>query len=649
MDNEQIEAAFSVRGTNYKVRITVRQADVFNVLLLDEDIPDRWSGDFTGSFIEEMTRATGSFKRVSVFWKMLQVAISGTSEEVSLNILSQQDILALQKKSQLSSSSLKPTDDKKYLVITQSTQFDSVKYPLMLVRKPYTNDELCAIIRGLKSENRRLLTRITQPPKQKDEIHSLEMQIYEINNTLKKVTEEKDAIINSLRRKISILEKNIINPQPKNQHLQSGKYDIDVSHVSRVPIVFGLVNQSRYSQILSLPGLDADDFCYRNYTFSKIQARVDGNGSYCLNGTIESEGVYAIFYYICPKQGDNRKVSLYLNLDFSNPGSTLDYRKKPLLYILPIFLVLFVAVLVVWLVNWFMNFGSKIYIHYFFTGCFALCVVSKLINTIGIYHEKSHHNSTGMTTASIIFQLFFQIALFLDIILAAKGWCIIRSSIKFSSLALSLLYTALMLVFYTFLSYTSFGNWDILIVLGLVVFLALYFRDLAKSISNSSLRILAHLLSITNRGINPKTTPVWQKHKMYHQLQITFVVYSILIVVKIFTLFFADYYLWVDQTMSNLSDLVIVAMICYIFLLRKENANGYTMIFDDENAADNGNEYALQDLEGVNFNSEQFSKGGITWTPGMELPSQPRVVETPSVITLESPDGTAEVEVQPGN
>ena len=44
--------------------------------------------------------------------------------------------------------------------------------------------------------------------------------------------------------------------------------------------------------------------------------------------------------------------------------------------------VLSIIVLGMWLVNWFMNFGTKIYIHYFFTVCFVHCSISKVVDTI---------------------------------------------------------------------------------------------------------------------------------------------------------------------------------------------------------------------------------------------------------------------------
>ena len=56
----------------------------------------------------------------------------------------------------------------------------------------------------------------------------------------------------------------------------------------------------------------------------------------------------------------------------------------------------------------------------------------------------------------------------------------------------------------------------------------------------------------------------------------------------------------------------------------------------------------MQDLEGVDFNSDRI-QGGVTWTPDMKLPTQPIVIDTPTTVTIESPDGTTEVNVQPAS
>lgn len=202
---DKAEANLNINGTNYRLQVSIRQACSFNVSLFDDDKPDRWTGDFAAEFIERMTRQAGSYKPVQTFWKMLQYAISEASDEVVLSILTEGDVGRLRPGSQ-SSSTMFTSVENMYLIIEHRTTFGQAKYPLKLKRQPYSNEELCAMIRALKSENRKLLNNQSQAS-QTELVHSLEAQICDLNKIMKRLASEKDETIHELKQKIAELEK----------------------------------------------------------------------------------------------------------------------------------------------------------------------------------------------------------------------------------------------------------------------------------------------------------------------------------------------------------------------------------------------------------------------------------------------------------
>ena len=60
--------------TNYVVNLVVKEALV-SLEIEDSMSNERWSGDFTSQYVEEITLKAGNFKMFSVFVKMLISAL----------------------------------------------------------------------------------------------------------------------------------------------------------------------------------------------------------------------------------------------------------------------------------------------------------------------------------------------------------------------------------------------------------------------------------------------------------------------------------------------------------------------------------------------------------------------------------------------
>lgn len=197
--------SFITRSGKYKMTVSVNPPDAFSVNLIDEEKYDRWMADFNVLFIENMTRKVGSNKKFSTFWKMLQVAISGTSEEVTFDILQAEDIITMRSKDRtLKTTDIK--DNRRYLIITQTTQFDRVHYPLPLSLEPFSNEELKKIILKLSKENQKLAKQVTTSSQQ-DIIHSLETQLFQINQTMANMQRKNDLEVSELRKQLDAAKK----------------------------------------------------------------------------------------------------------------------------------------------------------------------------------------------------------------------------------------------------------------------------------------------------------------------------------------------------------------------------------------------------------------------------------------------------------
>lgn len=195
--DEILSAEFSTRNRNYSVDIAIKGSDSFGIDLIDLDTSERWSSEFAASYIEELTRKSGMAKRISVFWRMLQTALDGSSNEVSFDVLTTEDVAALQKQSRSKRTPKRMNDDKRYFIVTQVTEFDKVHFPLALVKNPFTSEEYGEIIRNLRMENRQL-----KESDGSEKIAELEAKIYDLNATYTAMLEERDQIIQELEMQL---------------------------------------------------------------------------------------------------------------------------------------------------------------------------------------------------------------------------------------------------------------------------------------------------------------------------------------------------------------------------------------------------------------------------------------------------------------
>jgi coiled-coil domain-containing protein 61 len=203
--DDQMETAFSLRGTNYRLQISICQVTTFSISLYDDDQLERWVGDFTAPFIEDLTRKAGSARSANLFWKMLQFAIAGTSSDITFDILSGQDV-ARMKSDSGGPSRINANTENMYLIICYVTSFDQVRYPLLLHKKPYAPEEWRAIVRSLKSDNRKLQSQVAAS-NQSEVVHSLEAQLRDISAKMRDMLGEKDRTITDLKQKIASLER----------------------------------------------------------------------------------------------------------------------------------------------------------------------------------------------------------------------------------------------------------------------------------------------------------------------------------------------------------------------------------------------------------------------------------------------------------
>jgi hypothetical protein len=176
----------------------------------------------------------------------------------------------------------------------------------------------------------------------------------------------------------------------------------------------------------------------------------------------------------------------------------------------------------------------------------------------------------------------------------------------------------------------------------------LFMRELLKSTNDAFLYIMAHLLAIANEGINARSTPIFQKYRMYRRFQIILLIGSIELILYLVLSILAKLAFVADEAATDVLILTVFIMLAFVFRLRGESQGSYLRIADDEHDGE-AQEIQLADLEAVDLNSSRLN-GGRDWESGMRLPGQPEIARPqPTSVVIASPDGTATVEAGVAN
>jgi len=136
----------------------------------------RWRGDFSKTYVEEVSAKTGSFKKFATFAKMLVAAVvNESSESVSVDLLTYADLERLKRERTTRPGSARdttgvragnagnardvsPASQKRYLIMTHADEFDRTHYPLpLLFEDDPSPQSLQATVQRLRRENQRLM------------------------------------------------------------------------------------------------------------------------------------------------------------------------------------------------------------------------------------------------------------------------------------------------------------------------------------------------------------------------------------------------------------------------------------------------------------------------------------------------------------
>mmetsp|Transcript_9418 Transcript_9418/g.10319 ORF Transcript_9418/g.10319 Transcript_9418/m.10319 type:complete len:644 (-) Transcript_9418:265-2196(-) len=124
------------RDREYFVEIEVKENELLNIDIEDQETGQRWAGAFKAEYLEEITKKTGNFKKFDLFVKMVKMAFKKSSETVMIDLLTYEDLEQMRRRNTSTDNPAKVTNPqlltKRYLILSYVVEFDKVHYPLPL-------------------------------------------------------------------------------------------------------------------------------------------------------------------------------------------------------------------------------------------------------------------------------------------------------------------------------------------------------------------------------------------------------------------------------------------------------------------------------------------------------------------------------------
>ena len=363
-----------------------------------------------------------------------------------------------------------------------------------------------------------------------------------------------------------------------------------------------------------------------DFEFTSLNANPESEP---LKNSITKAGVYYPFVADCSNLLKGNKLQFEIEMKFENPSTHLDTRQVNLLFTLPILVIVSAVLLGFWYINWFNHRNVNIKLHTFMTATFTTGFLTVLFDYFLILKLNKSDSDGGLFLISKVIQLVAAAILFSTLLLASKGWCIIKDKIRICEIAVSLLYSFIFMALEELISFVYLGEMEIFVLLIAIIFIGLFIRELISSINDASLHIIAHKLVIQNEGIDPESTPIAFKHRMYQYFQYTVVAGCIAIILRIAlsSIFGIDE--WIDTTISTSIAIILMTILGLIFKLRDQDLAGYSFV--GTNHGEDNMDIPLNDIEEAKEQKENKQE--------VQLPSPPVDVTTTAEIVIASPSG----------
>lgn len=331
-----------------------------------------------------------------------------------------------------------------------------------------------------------------------------------------------------------------------------------------------------------------------------------------LEGTIPDEHIYIFRIIKCDFPN-----SFSFTERFRNKHTLLDSREIPCSIIYPICIGLILQLLAAWILYNAKKNRTKGGVFVFTSACIVVYTLHLVAEYIAFkISERSDSSPVGIILTRII-DVLNDSVFFTAIIFISSGYGLINVQLSLFMKLKAIFLPLLMFSFATvagFLpSYMSMIAYPVVLLFGLIIGFDVY-----RLINGAEKRVLAHMLIVQRTGIDPETTPIGARYKIFHQMMLYIAaalgVFCIMLVLEACLDF--------DRYLFELIDFSVHYSLLAALLIIYRPGRADFLADESQNPAET---FDLDDLDtvGDTLRLNSASSTMRRWEPGEALPREP--------------------------
>ena len=371
-----------------------------------------------------------------------------------------------------------------------------------------------------------------------------------------------------------------------------------------------LLTKDEYVKTTAMPTSEYTS-CDVFHSLSNITFPID-NSSISINGVVSQKETYFFHFLLC---NDTHPYSY--SLSFKNPDTYLDSREIPCLIIYPLTMSITAILIIGWI-------GYHIYkkrvsdvMYWITTSGVLIYILHLLFEYIDLLVESKKDTGNAAEYFAQFIDIINDSYYVAIVILVSTGYGFIQIELKRADIVSM---TVLPLSLFSLATLSKYASSALagLIYISIFLIACILIYEVYMYVKLSEKKVMAHMLVVSRRGIDPNSTPLKEKLNIIHNIlmytgtAIAFILISMIISACI------DIDRYVYELFDFIIHFLLLAVLLWMYRPKSVPFSTVDVQGDQET-------FDLDDLDNVSSNLKALRPSEKSkWEPGTPLPREPK-------------------------
>jgi hypothetical protein len=144
-------------------------------------------------------------------------------------------------------------------------------------------------------------------------------------------------------------------------------------------------------------------------------------------------------------------------------------------------------------------------------------------------------------------------------------------------------------------------------------------REIYMNCGDSAVSSWIYLLEIRRADIDPRTTPIYRRYKIFRRLRLAVAIGATVETVLLTASLFVSVLFWIDEAVCDALQLFLIICCGWLFRIHNSDFGGRYAYVGETGGSTEG----TQATDLIPFIASEIALGGSPWQQGMWLPAEP--------------------------